>query len=392
MKGIKVATRRTPYQHNDTPPSASVESVDENKLWLDAVNQQPEDEPLEIKLDDDTSLATGGTPPPKEDPVPEVVAQPDPEPVVESAKPSADDEAFRRLKAQLDREKAARDLDRERLRQLESDRTSARESLRQEQERAQAYQKEHLEAQEIAIDNAISFAESQAVQAQREITRALSEGDYDAVGTAHRALAKAESDLSRLKEGKTAIEAQKKQPVQRQDPPAPEQQSPQTQYDRIEAYITQPAHSLRAQQYMRDHYDDLFRDFDSGAKRLSKLVAGHWGSKAEGLIEGSDAYFDYLDGHMGYKEPVETPPSIASQPPAAIPPKQKQVPPAAPVSRGQNGNGSHSSSSVTLTPAQVAFCRESGLDPKIYAKELIRLKNAPNDPNYSGPRFTNDLN
>ena len=377
--------RRQPYENAPIVPDAP-EPDPTDKLWLDSINQPPEEKELEVHLDEDPALSTGGTPA-KDDPTPEVVTKPDPEPV--EAKPSADDEAFRRLKSQLDREKAARDTDRERLRQLESDRTTARESLRQEQERTQAYQRDHLEAQAIAIDNALAYAESQAAQAQREITRALSEGDYDAVGNAHRVLAKAESDLSRLQEGKSAIEAQKKQPVQRQDPASYEQPAqPQTLFDRIESYITQPAHSLRAQQYMRDNYDDLFRDFDNGAKRLSKLVAAHWNAKAEGVIENSDAYFDFLDGHMGYKEP-----EAAKAPTAAQPAKpQKAMPPAAPVSRGQNGSGSHSSSSVTLTPAMVQFCKDSGLDPRVYAKELIRLKNAKSDPNYSGPRFTSDIN
>ena len=378
--------RRQPYEHAETPVSASPEP-DTDKLWLDSINQPPEEKELEVVLDEDPALSTGGAPA-KDDPTPEVVTKPDPEPV--EAKPSADDEAYRRLKSQLDREKAARDTDRERLRQLESDRTTARESLRQEQERVAAYARDHLEAQSIAIDNAISFAESQAAQAQREITRALSEGDYDAVGAAHRVLAKAESDLSRLKEGQSAIETQKKQPVQRQDPATYEQPAqPQTQYDRIEQYITQPAHSLRAQQYMRDNYDDLFRDFDNGAKRLSKLVAGHWNAKAEGVVENSDAYFDFLDGHMGYKETQPTNAPVAAQP---VKQPTKQVPPAAPVSRGQNGGGSHSSSSVTLSPAMVQFCKDSGIDPKDYARNLLRAKNAKSDPNYSGPRFTSDIN
>lgn len=380
-----MAARRMPYAHNQEPLEDAPPSSDD-KLWEQAPIQ-PQEQPLEINLADEDPPVIQ-----KPDPIQEpVVAQPDPEPepAREPPKPSADDLAFERLKAQLDRERQAREAAHKRAEQLQAEQLAAQERLREEQERSQAVQREHLEAQAIAIDNAISFAESQAAAAQQAINRGLSEGDYEASTNAYRVLAKAESDLARLKEGKDAIEAQKKAPVTRQEP-APQQaqpQQPQTTWERIEAYITQPAHSPRAQQYMRDHYDDLFADFDGGAQRLHKLLGGHYLAKGDGVIENSDSYFDYLDRHMGYKEAPKIPEPIAT-PPAA---PKKAVPPAAPVSRSsQNGSG-NSATSITLTPVQVQTAKELGIEPREYAKYLLKIRNGKDDPNYSGPRFSTDL-
>ena len=367
-------TRRQPYAHNlEVPATASPEPDDK----IDEI---------EIILEDETPLQTSDESVKKDEKPDSTTVTADSIITPETSKPSADDEAYTRLKNQLDREKSAREAAQRRSEQLENDHRSTQERLRQEQERQQALQLEHYEAQSVAIDNAISFSESQAAQAQREITRALSEGDYEASSNAYRALAKAESDLSRLKDGKFAIEAQKKAPVQRYEPAQPVQTpQPQSTYERVEAYITQPAHSPRAQQYMRDHYDDLFRDFDNGAQKLNKLLGAHYLAKGDGVIENSDAYYDYLDRHMGYKQdpaPQKTAPTPAPAP-------KKAIPPSAPVSRGDAG-GSGSSTSITLSRAEVDFCNASGIKPADYARSKLAAIKGANDPNYSGPRFTND--
>ena len=387
--------RRQPYEHNATPPAPEAQAdvlPPEPKIdpFIQSLNPAGI-APLEVNLDDEPDLQISESTRASE---PEVVAaepEPKPEPVAQP-KVSADDEAYNRLKAQLDREKAAREAAQARANQFETDHLATQERLRQEQERIQIVERDRLDAQSVALDNAISYAESLANQAQREIHRASSEGDYEASTAAYRTLAKAENDLSRLREGKTAVEAQQNAPVARPEPThqAPAQQQPQNTYERIEAYIKQPAHSDRAQQYMRDHYDDLFRDFDNGAQRLSKLVGGHWLAKSDGVIEGSDAYFDHLDRVMGYKEA----PAVASEPVKATPqaptaPK-KAIPPSAPVSRSQ-GTDSSSGTSVTLTPAQVALCRETGVSPRDYARHLLKIKAGADDPAYTGPRFTGDL-
>jgi hypothetical protein len=385
--------RRQPYEHAQTPPvpEPETDTIDNNnKIWLSDITQPTEKE-LEVHLGDDPVVASTEENPQKEAKPELRVDAPEPKSESVEAKSSADDEAYKRLKSQLDRERQARESDRERLRQLESDRTSVQERLRQEQERSFAAQREQLDAQELAIDNAISHLENQAAQAKREFTRALSEGDYESASAANELLADAKANLSRLKDGKQAVEAQKKAPVPKREEPQ-QQQQPNTLYDRIEAYIQQPGHSTRVQQYLRDHYDDLFHDFDSGANRLSRLLGGHYITKSDGVIEGSDAYFERLSQHMGYsKAPDPEPEPVKASPPPATR-QTRHVPPAAPVSRGGNpGEGGNSPTSITLTPAMVQFCRDSGIDPKVYARNLLRAREGGKDPNYEGPRFTADI-
>jgi hypothetical protein len=378
--------RRQPYEHTQIPPESTPEP--DNKLWLNDIIPQPAEKELEVHLGEEPQIEVK-TESAQPESKPEISVQ-KAEPAREEPKsPSSDDEAYRRLKLQLDRETAGRVADRERLRQLESDKIAAQERFRQEQDRASAAQREQLDAQELAIDNAISHLENQAAQAKREFSRALAEGDYESAGAANELLADAKANLSRLKDGKQAVEAQKKAPTPQREDVTQTQQQPTSQYERIEAYIQQPGHSPRVQQYLRDHYDDLFRDFDSGANRLSRLLGGHYLAKSDGTIEGSDAYFDALDGHMGYKE---TPPPAVQPQPAPQPKATKHIPPAAPVSRGNSQpNGQSSPTSITLTPAQVQFCRESNITPKDYAVMLLRAKAGATDPNYTGPRFTADI-
>jgi len=379
--------RRQPYEHTNVAPVPEPETDNtDGKIWLQDI-VQPTEKELEVHLGDDPVVAATEEKPQKEEKPELKVEAPQPESV--EAKPSADDEAFKRLKAQLDREIKARESERERIRQLESDRTSVQERLRQEQERYHVAQREQLDAQELAIDNAISHLENQAAQAKREFTRALSEGDYESASAANELLADAKANLSRLKDGKQAVEAQKKAPAPQREEPQQTQQQPTSQYDRIEAYIQQPGHSPRVQQYLRDHYDDLFADFDSGANRLSRLLGGHYITKSDGVIEGSDAYFDRLSQHMGYtKAPDPEPVKVAAPPPVK---STKHIPPSAPVSRGNNHSGGDSPTSITLTPAMVQFCRDSGIDPKVYARNLLRAREGGKDPNYEGPRFTADI-
>lgn len=384
-------TRRQPYAHTQEAPVPEPETGNnvDNKIWLADITQPPEKE-LEVHLDDDPVVVATEEKPKEEKPELKVEApEPKPEPV--EAKSSADDEAFKRLKAQLDREVKARESERERIRQLETDRTAVQERLRQEQERYHAAQREQLDAQELAIDNAITHLENQAAQAKREFTRALSEGDYESASAANELLADAKANLSRLKDGKQAVEAQKKAPAPQREEPSQQQFQPDTSlYGRIEQYITQPGHSPRVQQFLRDHYDDLFADFDSGANRLSRLLGGHYITKSDGVIEGSDAYFDRLSQHMGYTKAPDPEPEPVKAAPTPTPAKT-QRPPSAPVSRGGPNGSGNSATSVTLSPSQVQFCRESGVDPKEYARNLLRAREGAKDPAYSGPRFSDDL-
>jgi hypothetical protein len=93
---------------------------------------------------------------------------------------------------------------------------------------------------------------------------------------------------------------------------------------------------------------------------------------------------------MGYDKSEQTPApqkQIVQQPVAQT---RTPIPPAAPVSRG-TGTNQVSGTSITLTPAQVQFCKESGIDPKTYARQILAINKGAVDPTYTGPRWTKDM-
>jgi len=371
--------RRQPYSQT-APVGAPGAPVDEKTL-------QTADGGLQIDLSElDVPVAKPAgdlaTPEPQES-APVVTAPPE---------KSADDEAYTRLKAQLERAERERQEAQNRASRVEQERSTVESSLKTERERAEQMRREHLAAQELAIDNAMRVAEREAAAAEEGIQRALEAADYQTAAKLQRTLNQADNDLVRLREGKSALTQTQQQPAPRRETapeptPAPTTPSvPQNEWEQIEAYITQPSHPPRVQSYMREHYDDLFKN---GGARVNKLVAAHYEAKAHGLPDFSDEYFKHVDRYMGYDKSADTP--APSEPaPASQRQQQRTIPPAAPVTRGASQN-QVSGTSITLTPAQVAFCRESGIDPKVYARGILQINNGRNDPNYTGPRWTADM-
>jgi hypothetical protein len=372
--------RRQPYRQA-APMGAPSDPAEENTL------QPLEDGGLQIDLSDVIASPdkTNDDPAPQ----PEETA---PAPTVREPERTADDEAFAKLKAQLERSERERLETQNRLGRVEQERSTVEGDLRSERERAEQMRREHLAAQELAIDNAMRVAEREAAAAEEGIQRALEAADYQTAAKLQRTLNQADNDLVRLREGKNALSQQgQQQPAPRKEQPAQETQAarpsvPQNEWEQIEAYITQPSHPPRVQAYMRDHYDDLFKN---GGARVNKLVAAHYEAKAEGLPDFSDEYFKKIDRYMGYDKSTQAPaPNEAA--PAPQRQQQRTIPPAAPVTRGAPNN-QVSGTSITLTPEQVKFCRESGIDPKAYARQILVINQGKGDPNYTGPRWTSDM-
>ena len=384
--------RRQPYQQTASAGAPPVPETDNDTLETDEGG-------LQITLADADLAPQLDLPlPPERAPVPEPRA-PLREPEQEPAR-SADDEAYIRLKAQLERTERERQEAQNRAGQAEKERSSYEDSLRAERERADALHRDHLVSQELAIENALRVAENAASAAEDAIQRSLENADYQAAAKANAALTQAYNDIAKLREGKQAITLERSRPAPTTAAPKPEarqdggavQREPATEWERVEAYITQPAHPPRVQAYMRQHYDDLFAN---NGQRVNKLVAAHYEAKSQALPEFGDDYFRYVDQYMGYDKPAGSQQKPAPQPAAQVqqeqPPRQRTaIPPAAPVSRGVAVNQT-SGTSITLTPKQVAFCRETGIDPKAYAKQILSINRGKTDPNYTGPRWTGDM-
>jgi len=124
-----MAPRRQPY--SQTPPASTPgEPVDEKSL-------QTEDGGLQIDLSD--VIPAGAIP--KDDHVSEPPAA---MPAVREPEKSADDEAFAKLKTQLERSERERLEAQNRLGRMEQERSTVEDSLRNERERAEQMRREHL--------------------------------------------------------------------------------------------------------------------------------------------------------------------------------------------------------------------------------------------------------
>lgn len=378
-KKDKRMARRQPYEHLNKPVSANASS--------DLELSPTEDGGIEIVIDDDGFSPVEELPVHEEhqeqaatDPVPESETKIE----RQTETRSADDEAYVRLKAQLDREKLDRQRIEARLGEEQLGRTAA-------EKRASEAEQESFSAQEIAIENALQSALRDASHAEDEHVRLLENAEYKEAAKALRIMIEAENRVVRLREGKEAIEAQKNRkpepPVQRQaEPQRDSQREPETDDDRYEAYIDQPVHSAEVKNYLRSHYNDIFKSGKAEAM-TSRLIAAHHLAMADGIRPNTEAYFKFWDKQMGYdKSAVPLTPNALSANGGAVSQPEPEVqqfqpvrqpqkpppPPAAPVSRDSSpSNGGRQV--LRLTAAQVQFCKEAGIDPKSYAMEVKNI-------------------
>ena len=281
-----------------------------------------------------------------------------PEPVTPAAKTAAD-EAAETLNKAIKRQ--------EELRQAAEATAVAERRARENAERlaadrgreAQGY-REQAESREVTIlDNGISAAKMELTSAEQELERAMEAGEFKKASAAQVRIATAAARVERMEAEKVSIQAgTKKAPTYEGRVEAPPTGSP------FEQYVS--GYAPRAQAWLRAHPDcvpDAVPDGRGGMISLggnstknSKMMAGHYAAKAQGLPEGSDDYFRVIEEHVGIREPVaaSAPVSAAAEVTSARAVPKPAPRPAAPVSReppAANGNGT-TPSRVSLSPLQ----------------------------------------
>lgn len=203
--------------------------------------------------------------------------------------------------------------------QLEAERRekeAARQRAEAAEREAQAATARVAETELDAIDNAIAAMERENEAVQRRLKDAMEAGNFEETVKATTDLSKVAVKLNSLQEGKRYAEQRKnEQPARPSDPQ--------------EAYIQR--FTPRSQQYLREH-----RDLITDPAKNKRLIAAHYAAEAEGYAPDTDAYFDFLDGKLGFKEAA-----VSNTPPPK--PARNGAPPAAPISRA-GGGGSGSSS------------------------------------------------
>ena len=202
------------------------------------------------------------------------------------------------------------------------------------------------DAQLDAINNAIGLVDAEINQATSRYTAAMEAGDYTAAAKAQREIARSETRLVSLEDGKQALEEQKKNPGRGQSA------------DPTDSYISQ--FSPRSQDYLRRN-----QSFVTDPRLNKKMIAAHYEAEAEGFVADTDAYFDFIDKRMGGGEADERPRA----------PEHKRAAPAAPVSRSsQAANGDLSGrKTVKLTRGEVETAEALGITPAEYARRKLKM-------------------
>lgn len=273
------------------------------------------------------------------------------------------------LKKQLEDLRRANEEGSRRVQEEIAARQAAEQRIREREQEVNQSRNRAEEAEYDAILNAIGAAEGEAEAAQRDIASATDDADSKAVAEASRRLARAESRLGQLEDGKIAIERAKSQAATRARE-APETREPVKQ-PTVEQYIDQLPNLLPSQRdWLKSHPDSL-----TDTRKNLRLQGAHVEAEDQGLRPGTQKYFSYLEQRLGYAEPEETveeddqPTRVVSAPPSR--------------SATNPGTGRPSNSRITLTPEQREIARLSGIDEITYARQLQKLQGMKSDGHYT---------
>lgn len=253
-----------------------------------------------------------------------------PEIIVEEPKPDTPsvDETLEALKAQLEDERKAREA---------SDRR-AHDATQQAVQAASRAQESEINL----VNNAIGSLESTNESLREKLAEAYQEQDFSLVADIQTAMATNLANLTKLREGKQAMEA------------APRPQAPPA--DPVEALASQL--SSRSGDWIRKH-----PEFARDQRLFQKMLGAHNMVTAEGVQADTDEYFGQIEKMLGIGSTDAPPPQHQS----------RSAPPAAPVSRASNGIGASNPNRVTLTADEREIARMMGMSDKEYAIQKLAI-------------------
>lgn len=278
--------------------------------------------------------------------------------VVETPQEAApENDAAADLKKQIEGLRRAEELQRQGRERAENERQEALRRAREYQQQITVKSAEVTQSRFDAVTNGIAAATAEAETAQRDLEAAILGADAKAQADAQRRIARAESNLSRLEEGKAALEAEYRAS---QAQPQPQQQP----VDPIDAWNLPDT----AKTWLKGH-----RDYVTDPRKNAKIQALHWDIVDEGHEAFSTTYFESMERHLGLREPVQQQP-------------QKGPIVSAPVSRDVPGTVASKPSQIRLSAAQREAAKISGVSEVDYAKNLIKFEQEKAVGNYGERR------
>ena len=289
-----------------------------------------------------------------DEPTPEVVVEEVKEDVKEPEKKGKmPEEGIDELKKMLEAEREMR-AEAERIAQQNAQIAQAAA------QQAQKAQKDVQDSNLQLLNNAIDAFQKDNDNIKAQIRDALQAGDYDKAADLQSAMSMNNAKLLQLQNGRVALQERLAQPVQPVPPPPTIQRR-----DAVEELASQL--SPRSASWIRAH-PECARD----TKMFNKMVGAHNFAIAEGYIPDSDAYFDYIESQLGYRQAKEEDSDAETLSAASAPVQSRSAPPPAPSSRAASGSGRPNV--VRLTQQEREMASMMGMSPEDYAKnrELLR--------------------
>ena len=288
----------------------------------------------ELDLEDKIEVADDDAPP-------VIEAKTEQKPVSNEVTP---DQGIEALKKRLEEEKRARE--------------DAERRAYEAQQQAQKAQRDVQDGDYQLIVSAIDTTKRNADILKNGYAEALSVGDYRKAADFQEAIALNANKLATLENGKSALEAKLKQPVQQVG----------SANDPVEVLASQL--TPRSAAWVRAN-PDVVRD----PQRYQDMIRAHNHAVGEGFAPDSDAYFEHVERRLGLRRAPE--PEIAEEDVVSVAaaPVQKRtsVPPVAPTSRVAS-NSSGRPNVVRLTAEQKEMASMMGMSPEDYAKNMVALK------------------
>lgn len=236
---------------------------------------------------------------------------------------------------------------------------AAAEKARAEQLHTRVVQHESSEVQnhQALIEQALVVTQTAIDAAKERYRQARAAGDIDEELAATEHLQDAREELRQLRQGREQVaEAAKRTPA-----------SAPTAGDPVEAYIDANFPIERDREWIRAHKDDIFGK-DESRKQLA--ILGDQAANLRGFKPGTDAYYAFLDAHMGYEaadtagdddEAAESAPKTVPRATTPVKAKRASGAPSARNGLGKAGNGAEAAS-----PEIVALARDLGMTPAKY--------------------------
>lgn len=267
-------------------------------------------------------------------------------------------------------EKAATDL-------ADFERRRAEEAIKRSGEfevQSSKHQEEAIQAQYDTIVNALEASKAEARAAKMAMKQAKVDGDLDAEIEANDRLSVANSNLTRLEDGKAAFES-RQEALKNQPKPQPSQSN---QFEAAIAVLPGPAQIWMRQhpEYITDRAkNEDIQFFHNMVLRVDKKAAF------------TPEYFETLETHLGLRQKPH--PIVEEEEEEAPPLRQRnnvvtQAPPTREVPSAATGKPV--SSKVTLSPDERAMAKSLNLSDLEYAKQKLKMAELKRNGHYNEGR------